>query len=241
MTMAYDSPPAPAGLAAPARPPAPAVRPAALAGALLGDLAAPAAGYYLARWLGAGAVLALILGGLTCLPRQAAGLARRRRLDGLGIAVLVVLALSGLLALTAGSARVLIAKDACWPLAAGVVAAGSCLRGKPVTFFMVRPLLTQGRPENRPFWDGVWAAGAAFRRCLRILAIGWAVILLAAGSAELALALSLPVSAAAAVPAVLPAVALPVLVAGTAWYGRRTGLGVRRSLDAMNRAAGGAR
>jgi hypothetical protein len=42
------------------------------------------------------------------------------------------------------------------------------------------------------------------------------------------------VSAAAAVPAVVPAVAVPVLLGGTALYGKRTGLGVRRSLAAMN-------
>jgi hypothetical protein len=118
-----------------------------------------------------------------------------------------VFALSGMLLLLSGDARVLIVKDAVWPLAAGVVAGGSCLRGKPVTFFMLRPLLTQGRPENRPFWDQVWAGGSAFRRCLRTLAIGWSVILLG----------------------------------GTALYGRRTGLGVRRSLEAMNLPAGGAR
>jgi hypothetical protein len=55
----------------------------------------------------------------------------------------------------------------------------------------------------------------------------------AAGAVDLLLALSLPVSAAAAVPAVVPAVALPVLLGGTALYGKRTGLGVRRSLAAM--------
>ena len=92
-------------------------------------------------------------------------------------------------------------KDAVWPLAAGVVAAGSCLRGKPVTFFMLRPMLTQGRAENRPFWDQVWSCGRAFRRCLRVLAIGWSVILLTAGAAELLLAAFLPLSAAAAGPA----------------------------------------
>jgi len=221
-------------------PPAPAVRPAA-AGLLLGDLIAPAAVYYLARALGATAVLALILGGATCLPRQAVAAARRRRPDGLGAAVLIVFALSALLALSAGSARILVVKDAIWPLAAGLVTAGSCLRGKPVTFFMLRPLLTQGRAENRPFWDRVWASGTAFRRCLRTLAIGWSVILLAAGAAELLLGLSLPLSAAAALPAVVPVIGLPVLLGGTALYGRRTGLGVRRSLAAMNLPAGGAR
>jgi hypothetical protein len=217
----------------------PAIRPAVAAGLLLGDLIAPAAVYYLARALGAPVVPALLLGGATCLPRQAVVLARRRRPDGLGAAVLVVFAVSALLALSAGSARILVIKDAVWPLAAGLVTAGSCLRGKPVTFFMLRPLLTQGRAENRPLWDQVWTRGTAFRRCLRTLAVGWSVILLAAGSAELLLGLSLPLSAAAALPVVVPAAGLPLLLGGTALYGRRTGLGVRRSLEAMNRPAAG--
>jgi hypothetical protein len=226
MTMTSETPP-PAG-----------IRPAAVAGLLIGDLIAPAAVYYVARSLGASAVLALILGGLACLPRQVAALARRRRLDGLGTAVLVVLVLGGVLSLLSGDVRVLAAKDAVWPLAAGLVAAGSCLRGKPVTFFMLRPMLTQGRAENRPLWDQVWAGGSEFRRCLRALAIGWSVILLAAGTAELMLALALPLRAAAAVPALVPVIAVPVLLGGTALYGKRTGLGVRRSLAAMSSQAG---
>jgi hypothetical protein len=222
-------------------PPPDRIRPAAIAGPLIGDLIAPAAIYYAARALGAPVVLALILGAVASLPRQVVELARRGRLDGLGTAVLVVFALSGMLLLLSGDARVLIVKDAVWPLAAGVVAAGSCLRGKPVTFFMLRPLLTQGRPENRPFWDQVWAGGSAFRRCLRTLAIGWSVILLAAGAVELLLAVSLPLNTAAAVPAVVPVIFVPVLLGGTALYGRRTGLGARRSLEAMNLPSGGAR
>jgi hypothetical protein len=215
------------------------IRPAAVAGLLLGDLIGPAAIYYAARALGAPVALALILGGLTCLPRQAAKLARRGRLDGLGAAVLVTFALSGLLSLLSGDARILIVKDAVWPLAAGGVTAGSCLRGKPVTFFMLRPMLTQGRPENRPFWDQVWACGSAFRRCLHALAIGWSVILLTAGAVELLLALALPLNAAAIVPAAVPVIAVLVLLGGTALYGQRTGLGIRRSLEAMSRPATG--
>ena len=107
---------------------------------------------------------------------------------------------------------------------------------------MLRPMLTQGRPENRPFWDQVWARGSAFRRCLRVLAIGWSVILLSTGAVELLLAVSLPLNAAAAVPAVVPVIAVPVLLGGTALYGQRTGLGIRRSLEAMSQqATGGAR
>jgi hypothetical protein len=152
-----------------ARPPSPAgTRPAAIAAVLLGDLIAPAGVYYAARALGAPVMLAVILGGLACLPRQAAGLARHGRVDGLGVAVLIVFAVSGVLSLLSGDARVLVVdarvlvvKDAVWPLAAGAVAA------------------------------------------------------------------------------VVPAVALPLLLGGSALYGKRTGLGVRRSLAAMNRPAPG--
>lgn len=125
-----------------------------------------------------------------------------------------------------------------WLLAAGVVAAGSCLRGKLVTFFMLRPMLAQGRPENRPSWGKVWARGNAFRRCLRVLAIRWPVTLLTTGAVKLLLALSLPLNAAA----VVPVIAVPVLLGGTAPYGTRTGLGIRWSLAAMSQqATGGAR
>jgi hypothetical protein len=114
-------------------PPPDRIRPAAVAGLLLGDLIAPAAIYYAARALGAPVVLALILGGLACLPRQVAAV-------------------------------------------------------------------------------------------------------------ELLLAVSLPLNAAAAVPAVVPVIAVPVLLGGTALYGQRTGLGIRRSLEAMSQqATGGAR
>jgi hypothetical protein len=223
-------------------PPPAGIHPVALAGPLLGDVIAPAVTYYLARGLGAPVAAALVLSGLSCLPHQVLAVARRRRLDGLGGAVLAALALGGLLTLWAGSARLLVAKDAIWPLAAGAVAAGSCLRGRPVSFYLMRPLLTGGQVENRAFWDQVWTEGSAFRRCLRVLAAGWAIILLATGAAELLLALSLPVSAAAAVPAVVPVAALPLLLGGTALYGKRTGLGIRRSLAAMAAApAGGPR
>jgi hypothetical protein len=149
----------------PVRPASPTgVRPAAIAAVLLGDLIAPAGVYYAARALGAPVMLAVLLGGLTCLPRQAFGLARRGRIDGLGAAVIGVLVVSGLLSLLSGDARFMVVKDAVWPLAAGLVTGGSCLWGKPVTFFMIRPALTQGRAENRPFWDQVWAGGSAFRR-----------------------------------------------------------------------------
>jgi hypothetical protein len=67
-----------------------------------------------------------------------------------------------------------------------------------------------------------------------VLAVDWAFILLATAAAEVLLAVALPLNEAAAVPAVVPAIALPVLLGSTALYAKRTGLGVRRSLAAMN-------
>lgn len=65
------------------------------------------------------------------------------------------------------------------------------------------------------------------------------LVAFALGSVELALAMSVPINAAAAVPGLVSLVALPVLVGGTALYAKRTGLGVRRSLAEMGLDAEG--
>lgn len=215
-------------------------RPAALMGVLLGDLVGPIAVYYVAKAAGASTGLALVLGGVVCLPRQLAELVRKRRLDGLGIVVLMSFALGGGLSLVSGDARFLLVKDAIWPVVAGIIVGASCLRGKPVTFFMFRPLLTQGRAENRPFWDEVWAddAGAPFRRCLRVLAAVWTAVLLVAGAAELILAFMLPLNSAVAAPLIVHVITLPVLLGFTGLYAKNTGMGVRRTLESRNAEAG---
>lgn len=200
---------------------------------LLGDLIAPVAATYAARSAGASTSVALVLGSATCLLRQIFEIARHRRLDWLGAAVLASFALGGALTLLSGDVRFVVLKDAVWPLAAGVVVAASMLRAKPVSFYVFRPMLTRGHAENRPFWDSVWAdpAGAPFRRCLRVLAVGWTVVLLGSGIVEVVLAFALPLNAAAAAPVVIHVISLPTLLGFTALYAKNTGLGVRRSLE----------
>jgi hypothetical protein len=131
----------------------------ALLGPLFADLLAPIAVFYVAQSLGISTLNATLLAGLATLPRQLVQLIRHRRLDGLGITVLASFVLGALLTLSTGDMRLMAVKDAIWPLVAGLVTAGSCLRGKPVTFYLFRPLLTQGRVENRPLWDEVWEGG----------------------------------------------------------------------------------
>jgi hypothetical protein len=210
----------------------PSVQPRTFLGPLLGDLVAPVAVYYLAQALGASPLAAMLLAGAACLPRLALELIRRHRLDGLGAAVLIAFTIGAVLTLTTGDARTLAVKDAVWPLAGFAVTAGSLLRGKPVTFYLFRPLLTQGRPENRPGWDEVWRNGPAFRRCLRTLAVLWAAVLFLATVAEVILAVRLPLSQAGGVPGLVTLVTVPVLLGGTGLYGKRTGLGIRASLPA---------
>jgi hypothetical protein len=202
-------------------------------GPLFADLVAPLAVYYLAQARGAGALAATMLAGLSTLPRQLVRFARRRRLDGLGIAVLAAFVLGALLTLYTGDARLMAVKDAIWPLVAALVTAGSCVRGKPVSFYVFRPLLTQGRVERRPLWDEVWAGGAAFRRALRTLAAVWATILVMVATAQVVLGLRLPVNQAAAVPTLAQLVGVALLLGCTALYGKRTGLGIRVSLAAI--------
>ena len=211
-------------------------RPTAFLGALIGDVLAPLAVYYVAGALRTSTMTAMIVAGLSCLPREVYQLARRRRLDGLGVAVIVSLVLGVLLSLGTGDARILAVKDAVWPLAAGLVTAASLVHGKPVSFYLFRPLLTQGRVEARPFWDEVWAGGPSFRHCLRTIAVLWAVILFATAAVELVAALSLPLGLAGATPSLVHLVAVSLLLGCTALYGKRTGLGVRAAVAAVRDA-----
>ena len=210
------------------------VRASAFLGPLIADVIAPLAVFYIAQAWGVGALAATMLAGLSTLPRQLVRLARSHRLDGLGVAVLAAFVLGALLTLCTGDVRLMAVKDAIWPLAAGLVTVGSCLRGKPVTFYVFLPLLTQGRTERRALWNEVWEGGSAFRRSLRTLAVLWATILLTAAVAEVVLSLRLPVDQAAAVPGLTQAIGIPLLLGCTALYGKRTGLGIRASLAAMH-------
>ena len=209
------------------------MRAGAFLGPLCADLVVPLAVFYLAQALGVGALDATMLAGVSTLPRQLVRVSRRRRLDGLGMAVLAAFVLGALLTLCTGDVRIMAAKDAIWPLAAGLVTAGSCLHGKLVTFYMFLPLLTQGRTQDRPLWNEVWEGGPAFRRSLRTLSGLWALLLLTVATVEVVLSLRLPVNQAGAVPGLAQVVGVGLLLGCTAFYGKRTGLGIRASFAAI--------
>ncbi len=83
------------------------ISPAAFLPPLFGALAGPVPVNYLPEGLGAAPLAAMLLGGATCLPRLVVELIRRRRLVGIGSAVLIGFVLGAVLTLTTGNARAL--------------------------------------------------------------------------------------------------------------------------------------
>ncbi|MEC3975674.1 VC0807 family protein [Amycolatopsis sp. H20-H5] len=159
-------------------------------GALVCDILAPVAGYYLLRAFGVDSLWALTLSGLPPALRIVHTSVRQRRVDGMGAFVLAVIAVGVVSSLLTGDARLALVRGAWFSLLAGVwLTAGSFLGKRPVTFLMTKSLLP-GRADRL---DELWEERASFRRVWRVLALVWGVGGLAHSGVSIAMAYTLAV------------------------------------------------
>ncbi|QRP45846.1 VC0807 family protein [Amycolatopsis sp. FDAARGOS 1241] len=154
--------------------------------ALLVDVGAPVGGYYLLRAAGLVPVWALLLSGLPPALRVLYRAVRRRRVDGMGLFVLAIVAVSVLTALFTGDARLLLVRNAWFSTLAGFWLPASLLFGRrPVTYEAARALL----PGKGAQLDEAWAERPAFRRVWHV----WGVGGLAHSGVSIGIAYPLPV------------------------------------------------
>jgi hypothetical protein len=150
---------------------------------LLCDIALPVAACYVLRAFG-------IISGLPPASRVLFSLTRHRRLDGMGLFMLLVLVLNLGTAASSGDARTLLIRSgwASLPLAAWML--GSLfLARRPMTFQATVALLP-GRAERL---ESLYQAKPGFRRVWRRLAVIWGIAPLAGCGANIVMAYTLPV------------------------------------------------
>ncbi|MFC4453534.1 VC0807 family protein [Deinococcus sonorensis] len=149
---------------------------------LLVDVVAPVALYYLLSWAGLTDVWALSVAGLIPGASVLLHLARRRRVDRMGLMVLTMFALGVALTVWTGDARLVLAKPALFVAVAGVFCL-STLRGRPMLHAVAEPMATHGDPALTRAWHDAWATSVPFQRALRAstAAFGAALLIDAAG------------------------------------------------------------
>ncbi|MBB4889651.1 hypothetical protein FHS38_005727 [Streptomyces netropsis] len=142
----------------------------ALAAPLLFDVALPLTVYYVLRSQGTGQWQALMLSGTVPVGRVAVMLAARRHVAGFETFMIGMLAVRVVTSLFTGDPRVLLVKDACLSVAAGVWILGSLLTARPFAFQMGQYWSAPAAQHGR---DAAWHRSPALRGALTRLTVLW--------------------------------------------------------------------
>src|SRR3569833_3067353 len=159
-------------------------------GTLLCDIAAPVGGYYLLRAFDVTPVWALTLSGLPPALRVLYLAARLRRVDGMGVFVLLIVAVGLATTLLTGDARLQLVRGAWFSVLIGVWMLASLRLGRRPTTYQATLALLQGRASALA---ARWADTPSFRRVWGVLSVVWGVGGLAHSAVSISMAYTLPV------------------------------------------------
>jgi uncharacterized membrane protein len=138
------------------------------------DVIGPIVAYYALLSAGLSTVAALILSGVIPAAGIALGVARHRRLDAIGILVLIGIAVGSVLGAVSGSAH-LVLLDGVVPTAVfGAVCVASLRSGRPLIFRFALEGMGRDTQKGRAFADQWRYPG--FRHSFRVVTVVWGVM-----------------------------------------------------------------
>jgi hypothetical protein len=146
---------------------------------LLIDVVAPIVVYFALHALGVGDLLALTAGGVVAGANAIATTVRRRRLDGIGLLVVLEIALSIVLLVTVRDPRIFLIRPAFFAGLGGLYALATCVVGRPLVYQTSRPLAVRGDPVRAEAYALAWERSPEFRRVERLITAGWGIAFLA--------------------------------------------------------------
>lgn len=190
---------------------------ARLARSLFIEVGLPVVGYYGARLVGLHDYAALLVATLLSGARLALVGLRDRRLDPFALFMLVLFGAGLALSFVAGDARVLLVKDVATGALAGLLFLGSCVVGRPMTYYAA---VRFAGPEDAERIRAGWAHPKA-RRAFTRMSLVWGCGLLADAVVRIAAIYLLPIDLAVGLSTALMVVSFAVLIAWTGRAARR--------------------
>lgn len=186
------------------------------------DIAAPLAGYFILHSLRVPDFWSLVAGTVVAVLSTAVNSVRRRKLDGVGLLVILEIVVSiGLLFVT-GDPRFLLAKPSFYTGLAGIYILATLFRAKPVTYEGVRQIGARGDPLRVKAFERAWDRSREFRTSLRVSAIGWGVAFLADAVIRVVIVYRFPLTRAIWLSNLPNLIAIVILVGFSALMGRTT-------------------
>jgi hypothetical protein len=146
------------------------------------DVVGPLLAYYLLRSVGLSTVAALILSGAPPAFSIALGFARHRRLDAIGIVVLIGIVIGSAFGLASGSAHLLLLNGIVPTAVFGAVCMGSLWTNRPMIYRFALEAIGSDTAKGREFADRWRYPG--FRHAFRVTTAVWGVAFLAEAAAQ---------------------------------------------------------
>ncbi|MET9263253.1 VC0807 family protein [Amycolatopsis sp. NPDC004079] len=161
-------------------------------GVALLEVAVSVGGYYVLRACGAGVFWSLTGPALAVAMLAVAATIRRRRLDLVGLLVLVELATTLTVTLVTQNPRVAALREAAYVLATGTFCLATLFRRAPLTHTFAASAASFGDPARERAFAYAWSSVPRYRRWQRGLTALTGVILLAAAAVRAVILLSAP-------------------------------------------------
>ena len=183
------------------------------------DIAGPLVAYSLLRSAGLSAVGALVLSGILPVLGVVLGMARDRRVDVVGVLVLLGIAVGTGLGLASGNARLVLLEGSVPTVVFGAVCLGSLWTRRPLKYRFAVEFIGPDTPKGRDFADR-WRY-LEFRHAFRVTTVVWGVAFLAEAAARIVIVESTSTGSALGISKVMRYAVAGVLIAWNIAYGRR--------------------
>lgn len=142
------------------------------------DVFAPMALYFLLLRFGVTPFASLIVGSLIAIASTVVNTVHRRKLDAVGMIVILEIAASIAWLFLTKDARLLLIKPSLYSGITAVYLMVNAFFGKPLTFEGGRIMAAKGDAQRNTAYDRAWERSAEFRRAQRIATFGLGIALL---------------------------------------------------------------
>jgi hypothetical protein len=145
------------------------------------DVVAPMATYFLLNALGVPPLLGMAFGCAVALASTARNTFIQRKIDRVGLLVVLEVAVSVGLMFLIKDPRLLMAKPAVYMEIGGFYLLATSIKGKPMNYEGVRGMAARKDPARGEAVDKAWDESPRFRSMVRMSAIAWGIAFIADG------------------------------------------------------------
>jgi len=184
------------------------------------DIAGPLALYWWLRGQGRSTVTSLVLSGILPAAGVVLGIVSKRRVDVVGVVVLLGIAVGTVLGLTSGSARLVLLEGSVPTAIFGLVCLGSLRTARPLMYRFAVEFIGQDTPRGKEFAD-LWRY-EGFRHAFKVVTTVWGIAYLLEAAARVVIVESTSAGTALAISKIMPFVVTGLLAAWNVAYARQS-------------------